>query len=211
MMTKNMKRFLRCEDGTAVMEFGLIAPVAVMMMLGTMDVGYSYYVRSVLDGAMQNVARDSTLEGATTSAQQTVMHKRISDTVHAISPSAELVPSRRYYKTFSAAAAAKAEEIIETQKNFLCEVANGESYIDANNNGTFDRDGGDQGQGGAQDVVIIRYRVSFPRLFPMGALIGLPDKVEINSNSILANQPYGEQSKFGPAATVKCEEDDDDS
>jgi hypothetical protein len=208
---RKIKHLLPDQNGTSVMEFGLIAPVAVMMMLGTMDVGYTYYVRSVLDGAMQNVARDSSLEGATTSAQQAVVDKRIIDTVHTISPSAELIPSRRYYKTFSAAAAAKAEEIIETPKNFLCEVANGESYIDANNNGTFDRDGGDQGQGGAQDVVIIRYRVSFPRLFPMGALIGLPDKVVINSNSILANQPYGEQAKYGPPATVKCEEDDDDS
>ncbi len=73
------------------------------------------------------------------------------------------------------------------------------------------RDGGDEGQGGAQDVVVIKVRVQFPRLFPVAALIGLPNDVTIDSNSILANQPYGTQSEYGPAATVACEEEDDDS
>ncbi len=211
MKTNSMKRFWRDQDGTSVMEFGLIAPVAVMMMLGTMDIGHSYYVRSVLDGAMQNAARDSALEGSATAAQQAVIDKRIIDSVHAISPSSTVTPKRRYYKTFSDAAAAQAEEIVESTPNFLCEVDNGESYIDANNNGKFDRDGGDEGQGGSQDVVVIKVQVKFPRLFPVATLIGLPNNVTIDSNSILANQPYGIQSVNGPAATVACEEEDDDS
>jgi Flp pilus assembly protein TadG len=211
MMTISMKRFWRDQGGTSVMEFGLIAPVAVMMMLGTMDIGHSYYVRSVLDGAMQNAARDSALEGSSTVAQQRVIDRRIIDSVHAISPSSTVKPTRRYYKTFSAAAAARAETINEATQNFLCEVDNAETYIDANNNGKFDRDGGDEGQGGAQDVVVIKVQVQFPRLFPVATLIGLPNNVTIDSNSILANQPYGNQAVNGPAATVACEEEDDDS
>ncbi len=206
-MTKNRsKRLLRNQDGTSVMEFGLIAPVAVMMMLGTMDVGYTYYVRSVLDGAMQNVARDSALEGSTTSAQQIAMNKRITDTVHAISPSSEVKPQRRYYKTFSDAAAARAEEFTDTNEDKICN--SGEPFIDVNNNDEFDEDGGDEGQGGAQDIVSIKYRVKFQRLFPMGALIGLPNNITIYSNSILANQPYGEQSSYGVATTGYCDGDD---
>lgn len=212
MMTNSMKRFLRDQDGTSVMEFGLIAPVAVMMMLGTMDIGHSYYVRSVLDGAMQNAARDSALEGSATKAQQAVIDKRIIDSVRAISPSSTITPTRRFYKTFSEAAAARAEEINEATQNFLCEVDNGETYIDANKNGKFDRDGGDEGQGGAQDVVVIKVQVKFPRLFPVATLIGLPNNVTIDSNSILANQPYGNQtSNLSAAPTVACEEEDDDS
>jgi Flp pilus assembly pilin Flp len=207
-MIREIRYFLRKQDGTSVMEFGLIAPVAVLMMLGTMDVGHTYYVRSVLDGAMQNVARDSSLEGATISAQQTAMNKRIEDTVHAISSSAEVKPQRRYYKTFSNAAAAKAEEFTDGGPLFNKKCDNGEPYIDANNNGEFDEDGGDEGQGGAQDVVVIKYRVRFARLFPMGALLGLPNQVTIYSNSILANQPYGEQSSYGVATTGYCDDDE---
>jgi Flp pilus assembly pilin Flp len=208
MMMRNIKHFRTDQDGTSVMEFGLIAPVAVMMMLGTMDIGHTYYVRSVLDGAMQNVARDSSLEGATTEVQQNAMNKRIEDTVHAISPSAEIKPQRRYYKTFSDAAAARAEEFTDTATDLDGLCNNGEPYIDANNNGEFDEDGGDEGQGGAQDVVVIKYRVRFDRLFPMGALVGLPNNVTIYSNSILANQPYGEQSSYGVATTGYCDDDE---
>jgi Flp pilus assembly pilin Flp len=208
MIMSKIRYLLKDQNGTSVMEFGLIAPVAVMMMFGTMDVGYTYYVRSVLDGAMQNVARDSSLEGATTSAQQAAMNKRIEDTVRAISRSAEVKPQRRYYKTFSDAAAAKAEEFTDTATNLDGLCNNGEPYIDANRNGEFDEDGGDEGQGGAQDVVVIKYRVRFARLFPMGALIGLPNNVTIYSNSILANQPYGEQAAYGVPLTGNCDEDE---
>jgi Flp pilus assembly pilin Flp len=204
----NMKYFWCDQDGTSVMEFGLIAPVAVMMMFGTMDIGHSYYVRSVLDGAMQNVARDSSLEGATTAVQQDAMNKRITDTIHAISPRAEVKPQRRYYKTFSDAASAKSEEFTDNKDDLDGLCNNGEPYIDANNNGEFDEDGGDEGQGGAQDVVVIKYRVRFERLFPVGALIGLPNNVTLYSNSILANQPYGEQSSYGVATTGYCDNDE---
>jgi Flp pilus assembly pilin Flp len=207
-MTISIKRFWRDQGGTSVMEFGLIAPVAVMMMLGTMDVGHTYYVRSVLDGAMQNAARDSSLEGAVTEAQQTVIDKRIIDSVRAISPNAKVKPTRRYYKTFSEAAAAKAEEFTDTEDDLDGICNNNEPYVDANNNGEFDEDGGDSGQGGAQDVVIIKVRVTFPRLFPMAALIGLPNDVTIDSNSILANQPYGNQAEYGTATTGNCDEDE---
>lgn len=201
-------RFIRNQDGTSVMEFGLIAPVAVMLMFGTMDVGHTYYVRSVLDGAMQQVARDSSLEGASTAVQQDAMNKRITDTVHAISPTAEVTPRRRYYKTFSEAAAARAEEFTDTAGNLDGLCNNNEPFIDANNNGEFDEDGGDAGQGGADDVVIIKYRVRFNRLFPMAALIGLPNEVTIYSNSILANQPFGTQSTYGVATTGYCDDDE---
>ena len=202
------RQVLQNQDGTSVMEFGLIAPVAVLMMFGTMDVGHTYYVRSVLDGAMQNVARDSSLEGATTAAQQIAMNKRIEDVVHSVSPSAEVTPRRRYYKTFSQAAAAHAEEFTDTAANLDGLCNNNEPFIDVNNNGEFDEDGGDEGQGGADDVVVIKYRVRFDRLFPMAALIGLPNEVTIYSNSILANQPYGTQSTYGTPTTGYCDDDE---
>ena len=192
------------EKGTSVMEFGLIAPVAVLMMLGTMDAGHSYYVRSVLDGAMQEVARDSSLEGASTSAQQVAIDKKIKDIVSVVAPSATVLPSRRYYKTFSAAATAQAEDFTDTSDDLDGLCNNDEPFVDANRNGVWDPDGGDSGQGGAQDVVIIKATVSFKRLFPLGALLGLPSDVKIDSNSILANQPYGTQTQYGPALTGAC-------
>jgi hypothetical protein len=35
-------------------------------------------------------------------------------------------------------------------------------------------------------------------------MLGWPANVELESNSILANQPYGDQAGFGKAVQVNC-------
>lgn len=204
MMTTSIANLPGSEDGASVMEFGLIAPVAMLMMLGTMDIGHSYYVRATLDGAMQTAARSSSLEGAATLTAQELVDLRVEDAVRTLAPNATITATRRYYKTFSEAALARAETVIEapTGANLKCDP--GESFMDANRNGFWDSDGGSNGQGGAKDIVIIKFKVSYPRLFPLAAMLGLPANVELESNSILANQPYGEQTAFGPPVQTNC-------
>jgi len=186
------------------MEFGLIAPVVMVMMLGTMDIGHSYFVRAALDGAIQNVARTSSLEGAVSLTAQEQVDLRVKESVLALAPNATITPTRRFYKTFADAARARAETVIEAPTNANLRCDRGESFMDANDNGVWDADGGTNGQGGAKDIVIITFKVSYPRLFPMAGLIGLPANVEMESSSILANQPYGEQASFGPPVQTNC-------
>lgn len=33
--------------GASIVEFGLIAPVAMLLIFGTMDIGHSYFVRAL--------------------------------------------------------------------------------------------------------------------------------------------------------------------
>lgn len=206
-MVASIKNSLNREDGASVMEFGLIAPVAMLMILGTMDIGHSYYVRAALDGAMQTAARSSSLEGSSTVTAQELVDIRVKDAVRTLAPNATITATRRYYKTFSEAALARRETVVEDPNqpngtNGACDA--GESFIDVNDNDRWDIDGGADGQGGAKDIVIIKFKVSYPRLFPMANMLGLPANVELESNSILANQPYGEQSVYGPPVTLPC-------
>lgn len=194
----------RNDDGASIMEFGLIAPIVMVMMLGTMDIGHSYFVRATLDGAMQNAARSSSLEGSATLTAQELVDLRVESSILALAPNATITSTRRYYKTFSEAALARAETVIEPPTGADMKCDPGESFMDANDNGVWDVDGGTDGQGGAKDIVIIKFKVSYPRLFPMAKLLGLPANVELESNSILANQPYGEQTSFGPPVQINC-------
>lgn len=199
-----VKRLKNNQDGASIMEFGLIAPVVMVMMLGTMDIGHSYFVRATLDGAMQNAARSSSLEGSATLTAQELVDLRVESSILALAPNATITSTRRYYKTFSEAALARAETVIEPPAGADLKCDPGESFMDANDNGIWDADGGSNGQGGAKDIVIIKFKVSYPRLFPMAKLLGLPANVELESNSILANQPYGEQTTFGPPVQTNC-------
>ena len=65
-----LQNLLRDQSAVSVTEFGLIAPAVVTMLLGTMDVGHTLYMRTVIDGAIQEVARDSALEDGGILAKQ---------------------------------------------------------------------------------------------------------------------------------------------
>jgi hypothetical protein len=76
--------------------------------------------------------------------------------------------------------------------------------MDANHNGVWDADGGDAGQGGAKDVVIIKVIIRYERLFPAAGFIGYGNNVALVSDSVIANQPYGQQQQYAPPVSVDC-------
>ncbi len=203
-MTNFFAKLRDNDQGVSVIEFGLIAPVTMLMMLGTIDLGHSFFVKATLDGAIQNVARLSSMEDAVTPEAQELVDRRLKDAVRTLAPTAEVTSTRRFYKTFSAAESATAETVIESpgQANQRCDP--GEIFWDSNRNGVWDADGGSHGQGGTKDIVLLTFKVSYPRLFPMANMMGWPKNIELESSSILANQPYGEQTDAVPAVQKSC-------
>jgi hypothetical protein len=88
-------------------------------------------------------------------------------------------------------------------QQWICDI--NDTYIDANNNNKWDSDGGNNGQGGARDVVIIKVNVTYERMFPIHQMIlNLPNNVVLVSDSVLANQPFGSQSSYGASTTRTC-------
>jgi Flp pilus assembly pilin Flp len=197
-----LKRLAQREDGTSVVEFGLLAMPLTIMIMGVMDLGHTYYVDSVMNGAMHELARDSSLEGASLQSNRDIVDARLRENIRLISPDAQITITRRYYKTFSKAAAAQAEDWTDANSNGRCD--NNEPFIDGNNNTVWDADGGDDGQGGSKDIVIVRVAVQYRRLFPTKSLIGLGEDVQLLTDSILANQPYANQANYGVATTGNC-------
>lgn len=200
---RGIERLRTDHGGASVMEFGLIAPVVLFMLLGTMDIGHSYFVKATLDGAVQTAARSSSLEGTLSAEEQQIVDDRVNAAVLTLAPVATITTTRRYYKTFSEAASPK-EQLTEIpgSENGRCD--RGETFMDTNQNGVWDADVGSNGKGGAKDVVITKYKVSYPRLFPIAKLVGWPANVELESSSVLANQPYGEQSEKPAAVSLDC-------
>lgn len=219
-MLRATMRICANQSGVSVTEFGLIAPVLVVMIMGTFDIGHQMYVNTVLNGALQEVGRDSALEGATNSSEQLAIDNKLKAMIEEVVPGASLYcattnastpPSkpwvcvkRRYYKTFSKAATAQAESVIEDPNNANGRCDSGESFMDANHNGTWDVDGGNTGQGGAKDVVIIEVKINYDRLFPAAKMIGYNGEVELVSDSVIANQPYGQQTQYAPPVSEPC-------
>jgi Flp pilus assembly protein TadG len=196
------------ERGSAVVEFAIVAPVMAMVLLAGFDIGHTLYMRGVLQGIVQKTARDSTLESGTESQQQETLDNRVKAQVSALANNATITITRRYYRTFTQAAAAKAETWTDTNGNGTCDGPSGgtpgEPYEDANNNGHWDKDGADAGQGGAKDAVLYTVMVSYPRFFPIYNFVGGSHTTTISGSTVLKNQPYGDQGSYGAATVRNC-------
>ena len=202
MISRPFPAVLRDRRGSTIIEFAIVAPVLCLLLLGGFDTAHSLYVRSVLQGIVQKTARDSALEAGNTTAQQSVIDDKVRAQATALANNATITFTRRYYRTFSKAAAAQAESYTDTNANSRCD--NGEPFQDANNNGTWDADGGDSGQGGAKDRTVYTATLSYPRFFPLYRLIGGSNTTKITASTVLENQPYSDQNIYAATTLRNC-------
>jgi Flp pilus assembly protein TadG len=181
-----MPKLLTSNEGAAITEFALVAPVMLLMLVGFFDIGHSIYVRSVLHGAVQKAGRDSTIEASNTSAIDTMVRGQVKPVAGQF---ANFASERFSYTGFGQVG--EPEEFVDANAND--EFDTGECFEDVNGNGNWDADMGASGQGGASDVVMYRMTVSYPRMFPMAGLLGWSDDISVTASTVLRNQPYGEQ------------------
>ncbi|KLE33599.1 hypothetical protein AAW01_01565 [Aurantiacibacter gangjinensis] len=189
----SIRRLRRKDDGVAAVEFAILAPVLIVMLVGLMDFGLQVYTRSLLHGAMQTASRDSALEpGGPTAAQ---MDANVTSQVHNIMPSATITFTRSNYENYSDVA----QPEIYTDSDGDGECNNGEPFEDMNGNGFWDADMGRSGRGGASDAVLYQADVSYTRLLPIHRLItSIPAEVSVRSATVLRNQPYDSQARREP-------------
>lgn len=201
-----LRRLRRDARGATVVEFAIVAPVMGMVLLGAFDISHTLYMRGVLQGIVQKVARDSTLEDSADVTEQTTLDNRVKAQVKELANTATITITRRFFRTFSQASAARAETFTDSTsgvwKNGTCD--HGEQYEDANRNGTWDKDGGNAGQGGAKDAVLYTVNVSYPRFFPIYRFIGGDTTTKITASTVLKNQPYGDQGVYAPMQVRNC-------
>jgi len=193
----------RSERGAALTEFAILIPVLAMLLVGAFDLGHTLYLRSLLDGALQKAARDSGLETGTVAANQAAIDGNVRQQLRSLGlDDNEITIRRRYFRTFSAAAASQGEPFTDTNTNGRCD--NGEPYEDRNLNNTRDADGGDAGQGGAKDTVVYTVTVNYPRMFPLHNFIDVPERIAVSGSTVMSNQPYGEQASYGATVVRNC-------
>lgn len=195
MQTHLIKRLTRQSEGAAAVEFALIAPMLIMVLMGMFDVGYTLYANVTLQGAVQQAARKATVE----SGQSTwsLMDNAVRRQVGLVVPNANVTFNRKSYSNFSNVS--MPEDYTDVNGNGQCNA--GEPFEDANGNGIWDQDRGANGMGGARDAVLYTVTVTYRRPFPMATLIGLPRDVTSVAKTVLRNQPYDSQRSLAIPGT----------
>lgn len=187
-MMRRVRHIHADKQGVAIHEFGLLAPVLMIMLLGFFDIGHNMYANTMLFGSIQKAARNSTLEGANEAQVDAIVSEAVQDVV---GNDVTLTFKRTAYTSFTAVS--KAEEFTDLNSDGTCNA--GEPFEDANRNGTWDQDQGEAGLGGARDAVVYDVTVRYPRIFPIAPLIGISPFHETTATTVLRNQPFGDQQE----------------
>ena len=183
----------------SIVEFALIAPVLMLMLMGLLDLAFNMYTTEMLQGAIQTAARDSTIEGS--SGHESELDGDVTKAVRAVAPTAVLTFNRKSYSSFTEAG--RPEDYTDVDTDGTCD--HGEPYEDANGNGSWDLDRGKAGFGGARDAVLYTVTVNYQRPFPVAGFIpGQSKDFTLSAVTVLRNQPYGQQSVNPVPVTGNC-------
>jgi len=183
-----LQRLGRDETGATLIEFAIVAPVLILMVMGIFDMAHSQYTSALMNGAMQKAGRDLTLQ--TGSVTQGAIDASVIDQIRSVVPASATIELVKLSHT-EFEDIGEEEEYTDDNGDGVCN--NNEPFIDYNNNGQWDSNRGETGIGGAKDAVLYTVNVSYDRLFPMDGLAGLPEKVELSASTVLRNQPFAEQ------------------
>lgn len=176
--------------GVTIVEFALVAPTLLLLILGGINLGHTLYVRSVLDGEMQKASRDFSLEDAYDTKRQIVIEDRVRTAVQIVMASADVTFGKTAYHDYKSADA-RQEHYTDGNHDGACD--NSEAYIDANNNARWDAETGVAGVGGAKDVVLLTAIARYPDALA-AKFFGTAGIVELKSSTLLRNQPSADQA-----------------
>lgn len=185
-----MNRLRRDESGATLTEFGLVAPILILMLMGIFDMAHSQYTAAQINGAMQKAGRDLTLESA--GSQQANIDQRVIDQIKTVVPNNATV-SLEKLSHFDFSDVGEAEDFTDENGDLTCN--NGEPFEDSNGNGQWDANRGQSGIGGARDAVLYEATVEWKRLFPVAGLIGMSENMTLKASTVLRNQPYDQQNR----------------
>jgi hypothetical protein len=183
-------RIVKCENGTTAIEFALILPVLVLIIMGAIEISLFLFVQSSMEGATFAVSRlgkTGFIEDGLT--REETIRAELDERLGVFLDPEELVITSQSYDDFTSVGAP--EPFIDVNGNGTRD--DGENYTDTNGNGQYDEDMGVDGAGDSGDVVM--YTVTYPWhvMTPMFQdHLGEEGVVEISSRFIVKNEPYND-------------------
>ncbi len=200
-----LKALRRDVRGATIVEFAIVALPMLVLLMGGLDLGYQSYVRSVMQGALNDAARKAAVQDPEFSADGDTVEQQVENQIRDLAGTVALDATIDVEQNsfFDFSDIGNPEKLMtDVNDNGQFDADDGDCWEDANGNGDYDIDAGSAGRGGANDVIFYRARVSMPRLLPLDGLAGLPTTIDMVLSTAVRNQPYGNQ----PTPPVICAE-----
>ncbi|WP_194954406.1 TadE/TadG family type IV pilus assembly protein [Sphingopyxis solisilvae] len=179
-----LRRLRRSEQGNAIVEFALTAPLFLLILMGIFDFSWQIYGKQVLQGAVSKAARDATLEN--NAVNQAALDTKVRQKVLNVFKNGDVTFERKSYDSYSEVG--QPEAFTDSNKNGVYDA--GECFEDVNGNSNWDADRGATGNGGAEDVVLYTATLEIERVLPVWKMLGQSPTSRIQATTVLRNQPY---------------------
>lgn len=194
-MQLRLGRLRHDHEGATIVEFALVLPPMLIVIMGGIDVSYQAYVQSVLQGALNDIARSSSMETPSLVCNEGTLEERVGCAIKARS---DVVARKAIYEIevksyYDFSGVGRSEKLV-TDYNSNGRYDAGDCFADHNRNGAFDENAGAAGVGGADDVAFYKVDLTMPRLFPLQSMIGLSPNYDLTAQTAIRNQPYARQA-----------------
>lgn len=200
------RRLIHDRRGASILEFALVLTPLLVMIMGSVDMGYQAYVRTVSLGALETASRSVLLEGAS----QTTAEAAVRAQVKRVISSADVdVKSGAFYSfgnldameriTLDLNGNGQLDGPVDTDGNGVPDKSDCWEDVDNNNVRNVVTLGRDN-IGGADDIVRMTVNVTYARLLPIWRLIGISDTATVSAATMVRRQPYENQA----APTIRC-------
>jgi Flp pilus assembly protein TadG len=181
--TRFPSRLARDSRGATFVEFALVVPVLSALLLGLLDLGYRTYASSVLQGALHDASRMATVGGYSMAQIDSRVKARLSNFANR---STVTTTATSYYEFTGVT---QPEKIVgDTAPLNAYNV--GDCFEDATRDNAYSASRARDGTGNADDIVRYRVTITYPRIVPLGIILGWSNTQTLSSETVLRNQPY---------------------
>lgn len=197
-LERAIRQCVRDTRGATIIEFALISGPMVLLLMGGLELGYNSYVRSIMQGALNDAARTAAVEFPIIDVEGDTIEEQVETLIkHQIAhvaPKAGVEVTQKSYFDFSDIGNPE-KLMFDKNKNGRYDPQDGDCFEDANGNGTYDKDAGKKGNGGADDVVLYTAQMSAPRLLPIDGFVpSIGPTIEYTLTTAVRNQPFDQQA-----------------
>lgn len=182
------RRLQRCDSGAEAIEFALLSPVLVLVLIGTVELGFAYAAQNLMESAMYQASRlGRTGYVETGFTQEETIVKSLSDRAGLMLNIDDVVITSLAYDEFDEIG--NPEPFIDANGNGTRD--DGENYTDLNGNGQWDEDRGVAGFGTATQIVVYTASYSWPIYTPLlDKAFGTNGYLSLSARAVVRNEPY---------------------
>jgi hypothetical protein len=180
------RRLRRACEGVAALEFALVFPAVLILVMGVIEVSMILFVSALMEGGLRDAARFGITGNIPTGKTREeaiidIVNDRLMGFAHVTSGDVKM----RVYKCLSEIGQ---PEPLTNDVNHNGKYDPGDSYTDINGNGQWDADMAASGAGGSGDVVVYQLSVNWHLLTPFLAPF-FGEEVPLGASIAVRNEP----------------------